>query len=108
MSLLFVVSRREKWPWLALPLVYGLTIAFSTSDFKAALVGFSALSLIIVGCLFFRRWWWAYLLAMFIYAHTILFLAEDAYVVFGLAFLLTVPYLYWRMFHQKIIHLTQG
>ncbi len=108
MSVLVVVSRRRKWPWLALPLVYGLTVVFSASDFKAALAGFSAVSLIVAGCFFFRRWWWAYLLAMFIYAHAVLFLAGDAYVVFGLAFLLTVPYLSFRMFSQKIIRLTQG
>jgi len=108
MSVLFVASRRRKWPWLALPIIYALTIVFSTSDFKAALVGFSGVSLIVAGCLFFRRWWWTYLLAMFIYAHAVLFLAGDAYVFFGMIFLLIVPYLSFRMFSQKIIHLTQG
>jgi hypothetical protein len=107
LSAVLVVSRRRKWPWLAVPFIYALTIVFSTSDFKAALAGFTAISLIAAGCLFLRRWRWAYLLAMFIYAHAVLFLARDAYVVFGLVFLLAVPYLSFRMFSQKIIHLTQ-
>jgi hypothetical protein len=108
LSVLFVVFRRRKWSWLAVPLVYALLIVFSTLDFKAALVGLSGVSLIISGCLFFRRWWWAYLLAMFIYAHAVLFLAGDAYVAFGLVFLLTVPYFSYRLFSRKIIQLTQG
>jgi hypothetical protein len=108
LSVLIVVSRRRMRPWLAAPFFYALTIIFSTSDFKAALAGFTALSLIVAGCLFFRRWRWAYLLAMFIYAHAVLFLAGDAYFVFGLVFLLIVPYLSFRMFSRKIIDFTQG
>ncbi|MEW5899902.1 MAG: hypothetical protein AB1715_00385 [Acidobacteriota bacterium] len=86
-SILYVISGRKKRPWLAIPFVYALLIIFSTFDFQAALVGFTALCLVVAGCLFFRRWWWAYLGLMFIYAHFVLFLPWDAYLVFGLVFL---------------------
>jgi hypothetical protein len=87
-SILYLVSRRLKWFWLALPLVYPLLIILSTLDLRAALVGFTAVFLAMAGCVFFRSFWWAWLGLMFIYAHVVLFSAGDAHLIFGLVYLL--------------------
>jgi hypothetical protein len=84
---LFVFSRRRKRPWLVLPLVHAALIIIGTSDFQAALVGLTAVLLMVAGGLFFRRWWWAYWLSMFVFANAIFLLPWDAYEAFGLLFL---------------------
>jgi hypothetical protein len=86
---LFIFSKRRKRPWLTLPLIYAALIIIATSDFQAALVGPTAVLLMIAGGLFFRHRWWAYWLSMFVYAHIILLLPWDAYVGFGILFLAT-------------------
>jgi len=83
----FIAFTRRKWPWLAVPAVYTAAILIATADPQAALVGFTAFTLIIAGCLYFRRRWWAYLLFMFIYVNTVLLVSRDAYTAFGLIFL---------------------
>jgi hypothetical protein len=90
-GILFVLTLRRKRPWLAAPVLYALLIILSTADLQAALVGLTALSLIVAGCLFFRRWWWSHILFMFVYVHIVLFLPWDAYLVFGLIFLIIIP-----------------
>jgi len=84
----FIGFTRRKWPWLAVPVVYAATVLIATADPQAALVGFTAFTLIIAGCLHFRSRWWAYLLFMFIYANIVLLVPGDAYTAFGLIFLL--------------------
>lgn len=86
-SAAFVFSRRRKRRWLALPLTYAFLIIIATSDFQAALVGLTAILLMIAGGLYFRRRWWAYCLSLFIYTYFILLLPWDAYVGFGILFL---------------------
>ena len=54
---------------------------------QAALVGSTALSLIVPGALAFRRRWWAYIGLMWIFTYAVLFLASDAYIVFKFVFL---------------------
>jgi hypothetical protein len=98
---LFVAFTRRKWPWLAVPCVYAATILISTADPQAALVGFTALTLIISGCLYFRRWWWAYLLFMFVYINAVLLLPWDAYEAFGLIFLVTCLLLLLSLLSKK-------
>jgi hypothetical protein len=84
----FYVGRtRRKWAWLAAPGLYATAILFSTGDAQAVLVGFTSIVLIIAGCLYFRRRWWAYLLSMFVYVNFGLLLPWDAYTGFGLVFL---------------------
>ncbi len=87
LSAFFIFSKRRKRLWLALPLIYAALIIGATSDFQAALVGLTAVLLMIAGGLFFRRRWWAYWVSMFVYAHVILLLPWDAYVGFGILFL---------------------
>jgi hypothetical protein len=97
----FVAFTRRKWPWLAVPLIYAAAILIATADPQAALVGFTAFTLIIAGCLYFRRWWWAYLLVMFVYINVVLLLPWDAYVAFGLIFLVAFLSLLLRLLSKK-------
>ena len=82
-----ILARRRRWPWVALAAAYLLLVLLATRDAQAALVGFTAVLLIVAGVIRFRGWWWAYILGMWVYAHLVLFFAADAYVVFGLVFL---------------------
>jgi hypothetical protein len=86
---------------LAVPFVYAATILIATTDPQAALVGFTAFILIIAGCLYFRRWRWAYLLSMFVYINVVLLLPWDAYAAFGLIFLITFLSLLLRLLSKK-------
>ncbi len=86
-SAVFVFSKRRKRPWLLLPLIYAVLIIVATSDFRAALVGLTAVLLMIAGGLFFRRRWWAYWLFMFVYVQLVFLLPWDAYHGFGILFL---------------------
>jgi len=100
-GVLFVAFVRRKWPWLAVPLAYAALIVVATGDPQAALVGFTSFVLIIAGCLYFRRWWWAYLLSMFVYVNVGLLMPWDAYTAFGLIFLLAFLLLVLRMLSKK-------
>ena len=82
-----ILARRRRWPWAALAAAYLLLVLLATRDAQAALVGSTAVLLIVAGLIRFRGWWWAYILGMWVYAHLVLFFAADAYVVFGLVFL---------------------
>jgi hypothetical protein len=97
----FVAFTRRKWPWLAAPFIYAITILIATSDPGAALVGFTAFILVIAGCLYFRRWWWAYLLFMFVHINFVLLLSWDAYAAFGLIFLIVFLLLLLRLLSKK-------
>lgn len=82
-----ILARRRRWPWVVFAAAYLLLVLLATRDAQAALVGFTAVLLIVAGVIRFRGWWWAYILGMWVYAHLVLFLAADAYVAFGLLFL---------------------
>ncbi|MBS1226377.1 MAG: hypothetical protein H6R32_311, partial [Candidatus Aminicenantes bacterium] len=84
---LIIGSRKRRGFWLLLPAAYAVLILISTSDLRAALVGFTALALVVLGFLAFGRRWWIYLAFMAIYCFAVLFLAADAFIVFGLVFL---------------------
>lgn len=86
-SALIIASRKRKSLWLLLPGAYALLILVETSDARAALVGFTALALAVLGFLVFKKRWWIFFGFMFIYCYTVLFLAPDAFIVFGLVFL---------------------
>ena len=92
---------RRKWAWLVPPGLYSAVILFSTGDAQAAWVGFTSLLLIIVGCLYFRRRWWAYLLSMFAYVNLGLLLPWDAYTGFGIVFLLVLLSVVLRLLSKK-------
>jgi hypothetical protein len=96
-----VAFTRRKWLWLAVPFIYAATILIATADPQAALVGFTAFTLIIAGCLNFRSWRWAYFLSMFVYINAVLLLPWDAYAVFGLIFLIASLWLLLRVLSKK-------
>jgi hypothetical protein len=98
---LFIALLRRKPLWLALPLVYAVLILIAAADPQAALVGFTALVLVIAGILHFRGWWWAYLLAMFVYANAVLLVNWEAYTAFGLIFLAAFLLLVLRLLSKK-------
>jgi hypothetical protein len=82
-----VGTKKRKGPWLVLPAIYAFLILQQTSDLRAALAGFTALALAVVGFLVFQKRWWIYFGFLMIYCTAVLFLAADAWIVFGLVFL---------------------
>jgi hypothetical protein len=90
---LVIASRRKKWPWLILPALAAIAILRETADLRAGLVGFTALALVIVGFLAFGKRWWIYFGLFWIASYAVLFLAADAFIVFGLVFLAAVAVL---------------
>ena len=88
-SALLIVSKRRQRFWLLLPAAYAVLILRETADAQAALAGFTALALAVIGFLIFKKHWWIYFGFLLIYAYAVLFLAADAWIVFGLVFLAT-------------------
>jgi uncharacterized protein YndB with AHSA1/START domain len=86
-TLLIGSKKRRREFWLLLPLFTAVIILQQTSDLGAALTGFTALALTIIGFLYFGKRWWVYFGFLWIYACAVLFLAADAWIVFGLVFL---------------------
>jgi hypothetical protein len=84
---LLIGSKKRGGVWLLLPAVYAVLVLQQTSDARAALAGFTALALAVVGFLVFRKRWWIYFGFLLIYCYAVLFLAADAWIVFGLVFL---------------------
>ncbi len=86
-SALLIGTRKRRGFWLLLPGIYAALILWQTADGRAALAGFTALALVVVGFLFFKKRWWIYFGFLLIAVYAVLFLAADAWIVFGLAFL---------------------
>ncbi len=88
-SALIIASKGRKRFWLLLPAAYAVLILRETADVQAALAGFTALALGVIGFLIFKKRWWIYFGFLLIYVYAVLFLAADAWIVFGLVFLAT-------------------
>jgi hypothetical protein len=86
---LIIASKGRKRFWLLLPAAYAVLILRETADAQAALAGFTALALAVIGFLVFKKRWWVYFGFLLIYVYATLFLAADAWIVFGLVFLAT-------------------
>jgi len=86
-SALLIGSKKRRGSWLLLPAAYAVLILRETADVPAALTGFTALALAIAGFLFFKKRWWIYFGVLAIASCAVLFLATDAWIVSGLAFL---------------------
>ncbi len=84
---LLITLRKRRGLWLFVPAIYAGLIIKETADLRAALAGFLALTLILVGVLFFKRSWWIYFGFLWIITCGVLFFATDAWTVFGLVFL---------------------
>jgi hypothetical protein len=83
------LSRRRRWPWLALPLLLALGPLAATGDWDAALVAFLATGITIAGALVFGRRWWPLFAIAAAGVLLILLLAPDAHTAFGLVFAVT-------------------
>lgn len=97
-----IITRKRKWPWLALPLAQALFVLIAASDIQAALVAFTALSLIIVGFVVFGRKGWLYLLWWWLFAFAVFFVAEDAFLMFGVVFLVIAMGIVFMSFRKKV------
>ncbi|MDH4197633.1 MAG: hypothetical protein OEW05_09520 [Candidatus Aminicenantes bacterium] len=84
---LWILALKRQRGWLALPIIYGLIVLVSSRDAQGALVAVTALALALTAFLVFRRRWWVLIGTLWIYSYSVLILATDAYVVFGLSFL---------------------
>jgi hypothetical protein len=81
------LSRRAWQPWTIVPVVAVIPALDLTGDFNAALAGFLAVGITILGALAFgRRWWSPYALISAVVL-LILLLAPDPYSAFGVVFL---------------------
>jgi hypothetical protein len=85
-----LLVRRKLWPWLVLPVLAGLPAAVFTGDLNAALAGFIATGISVTGALYFGRLWWPPFLVLASLVLLTLVLAPDAYLAFGLIFLVVV------------------
>lgn len=79
--------KKRRGLWLAVPAAFAALIVKETSDPRAALAGFVALALILIGVLIAKKRWWIYFGSLWIYVYAVLFFAPDAWIVFGLVFL---------------------
>ena len=72
--------------WILLPAVYSLAVAVLTKDLLSAVVGFTALTLIVAGFRGLGRRGWAFIAGFWIYVDLVLIYAHDAFLIFGLVF----------------------
>jgi hypothetical protein len=96
-SALLIGLKERRGLWLLLPAVYAAAIVKETADLRAALAGFLALSLVLVGLILFRKRWWIYFGFLWIFTYAVLFFAADAWTVFGLVFLAATAGLAWAI-----------
>jgi len=86
----WIFALKRKRGLIALPLLCGLVILLSSRDPQAALVALTAFMLALTALLIFRRRWWVLIGTLWIFSYSVLILAPDAYIVFGLSFLIIV------------------
>jgi hypothetical protein len=79
--------RKRRRFWLLVPAIFAALVLKETADPCAALAGFTALALILVGVLVLGKRWWIYFGLLWIITYAVLFFAADAWIVFGLVFL---------------------
>lgn len=80
------LAQRDKRLWVLLPVLLMLPVVLSTGDWDAALAGFLAIGITVLGRLMLgRRWWPPYLLLAAAVA-LMLLLSPDPYTAFGISF----------------------
>jgi hypothetical protein len=80
------LARRRRWPWLVLPAALAVPVLWTTGDVNAALAGFLAVGVPVVGALIYGRRWWAPFSTIAALVLLLLVVPPEAYVVFGLIF----------------------
>ena len=84
------LKRRRGWAWLSVPALPVLAPLSATGDGDAALAGFLAIGITLLGALALGRRWWAPYGLLAAGVLLVLLLAPDAYVAFGLSFAVVV------------------
>jgi len=82
-----IIMKKRKKLRILIPIIYALLVIFLAEDPTAALVAFTALSIIIAVFRAFGRWGWVLIAASWIYVDLVLIYAKDAYIFFGIVFL---------------------
>jgi len=82
---LFLVRRRH-WPWLLVPTLIVVPTLWKTGDVDAALAGFLAVGITLMGALIFGRRWWEPFSTVAAVVLLVLVVTPEAYVAFGLIF----------------------
>ncbi len=91
------LARRRRWPWLILPAAVVVPVLWMTGDVNAALAGFLAVGITVVGALIFGWRWWPPFSTIAALVLLILVVAE-AYVAFGMIFdLIALLVLMWML-----------
>jgi hypothetical protein len=80
------VSQRQRWVWLALPVLAALPALLMSADIQAALAAFIAAGITVLGFLIFGRSWWGPFLIIGSVVMLTLLLAPEAYTALGLTF----------------------
>lgn len=96
-----LLTRPRQKLWILVPLLWTAAVLAATRDARSALVAFTALGLITAG---FRLWGkrgWLFVLIAWIAAYLTLIYARDAYVAFGLAFLILAPLAAWMELKRR-------
>jgi hypothetical protein len=81
------LARRRRWPWLVLPVAAAAPALWLAGDPRAALAGFLAVGVTVAGGLVLGRSWWLTYPLIAAGVLLLLVVAPDAYVAFGLLFL---------------------
>lgn len=87
---LFLAQRGRRRLWLLVPAAVAVPALALGHDMDAALAGFLAVGIMVLGALAFGRRWWAPFLNIAAVVMLTLLLAPDAYLAFGLAFFVLV------------------
>lgn len=86
-----IISRQRRKLWILVPDFWALACLVVANDPQAALTAFTACCLIIGGFRLFGRRGWAWILGFWIFVDLVLIYAGDAFLVFGLVFLVAAP-----------------
>jgi len=82
------LRHRQRWLWIALPVLAALPALWMGHDFQAGLVAFVGAGIPLLGFLVFGKDWWGSLLVIASVVLLTLLLAPEAYTAFGLSFFL--------------------
>lgn len=95
-----VWRRRGRRAWLIPAAAWMLFVLITSRDVQAALVAFTALAIATAAFLRFGAAGWSVIAFLWVYSYAVLFLAIDAYVVFGLAFLAVAGFVFAFVFRR--------
>ena len=93
--------RRRGYLWLLITLAAVTPSLAFTGDGNAAMAGFLAVGLSVIGTLIFGRGWWSVYALIVAGVRLILVLTPDAYMVLGVLFALIITVALLIMLHQR-------